>query len=114
MAAVASRDPSVVKRTRMPSLQKQRGEHAECQQETGFGIQRATNAEEMAASGTVIEVRHILLFGCLLIGSCAFAESPTPPEYRLRFFHTHTGERLDIVYRIGTEYIPESLDRVDH
>jgi len=62
----------------------------------------------------MVEMRHILLFGCLLIGSSAFAESSTPPEYRLRFFHTHTGERLDIVYRIGTEYIPESPELVDH
>ena len=59
----------------------------------------------------MVEMRHILLLGCLLIGSCAFAESSTPHEYRLRFFHTHTGERLDIVYRIGNEYIPESLGR---
>ena len=25
-------------------------------------------------------------------------------EYRLRFYHTHTGERLDIVYRHGDTY----------
>src|ERR1700691_1551238 len=35
-------------------------------------------------------------------------------EYRLRFFHTHTGERLDVVYRRGDEYIPEALDVLDH
>ena len=43
------------------------------------------------------------------------AESTTPPhEYRLRFFHTHTRERLDIVYRRGDQYIPEALDELDH
>jgi uncharacterized protein YcbK (DUF882 family) len=26
------------------------------------------------------------------------------PEYRLRFYHTHTGERLDVVYRRGESY----------
>ena len=31
------------------------------------------------------------------------------PEYRLRLFHTHTGQRLDIVYRRGDSYIPEAL-----
>jgi len=36
------------------------------------------------------------------------------PEYRLKFFHTHTGERLDIVYRRGDEYIPAALDELDH
>jgi len=40
--------------------------------------------------------------------------SPTPHEYRLRFFHTHTGERLDVVYRRGDQYIPEALDELDH
>jgi len=34
-------------------------------------------------------------------------------EYRLRFYHTHTNERLDIVYRRGDAYIPEALDRLD-
>ena len=35
-------------------------------------------------------------------------------EYRLRFYHTHTGERLDVVYRRGGRYIPEALDDLDH
>jgi len=39
---------------------------------------------------------------------------PAAPEYRLRFYHTHTGERLDIVYRRGDQYIPEALDELDH
>jgi len=39
---------------------------------------------------------------------------PAAHEYRLRFFHTHTGERLDVVYRRGDQYIPEALDELDH
>jgi uncharacterized protein YcbK (DUF882 family) len=39
---------------------------------------------------------------------------PAVPEYRLRFYHTHTGERLDIIYRRGDQYIPEALDELDH
>jgi uncharacterized protein YcbK (DUF882 family) len=31
----------------------------------------------------------------------------------LRFFHTHTGERLDVVYRIGDRYIPEAIEQLD-
>ena len=38
----------------------------------------------------------------------------SPREYRLRFYHTHTGERLDVVYRHGDQYIPEALDQLDH
>jgi uncharacterized protein YcbK (DUF882 family) len=40
--------------------------------------------------------------------------SPAAREYRLRFYHTHTGERLDVVYRRGDQYIPEALDELDH
>jgi uncharacterized protein YcbK (DUF882 family) len=42
-------------------------------------------------------------------------ESATSParEYRLRFYHTHTNERLDIVYRRGDTYIPEALATLD-
>lgn len=35
-------------------------------------------------------------------------------QYHLRFFHTHTRERLDVVYRMGDQYIPEALDQLDH
>jgi uncharacterized protein YcbK (DUF882 family) len=35
-------------------------------------------------------------------------------EYRLRFYHTHTNERLDIVYKIGDTYLPGALAQLDH
>lgn len=47
--------------------------------------------------------------GCL--ASEAAASSPT--IYRLRLYHTHTEERIDIVYRIGDAYIPSALNRLD-
>lgn len=52
----------------------------------------------------------------LLLGTLGTAQStvPSPREYRLRFYHTHTGERLDVVYRRGDQYIPEALDELDH
>jgi uncharacterized protein YcbK (DUF882 family) len=40
--------------------------------------------------------------------------SPAAHEYRLRFYHTHTGERLNVVYRRGDRYIPGALDELDH
>jgi len=52
----------------------------------------------------------VLLFAAPLGHTLA----PTPREYRLRFYHTHTGERLDIVYRRGDSYIPEALAQIDH
>ena len=40
------------------------------------------------------------------------AEAPAP-EYRLRLFHTHTGERIDIVYQRGDVYFPDAINRLD-
>ena len=41
------------------------------------------------------------------------AEAGAQP-YHLQFFHTHTGERLDVVYRVGDHYLPEALERLDY
>jgi uncharacterized protein YcbK (DUF882 family) len=47
------------------------------------------------------------------LGHTTESTVPSPHEYRLRFYHTHTGERLDVVYRRGDQYIPEALDELD-
>ena len=36
------------------------------------------------------------------------------PEYRLRLYHTHTGKRLDIVYRRGDSYSAQALATLDN
>lgn len=36
------------------------------------------------------------------------------PEYRLRFFHTHTNQHIDIVYRRGGDYLPDALEKLDY
>jgi uncharacterized protein YcbK (DUF882 family) len=37
-----------------------------------------------------------------------------PQEFHLRMHHLHTGEDIDIVYRIGDTYIPAALDKLNH
>jgi len=60
-----------------------------------------------------------VVFGSISISPTA-AEPKLPANsdspYRLHFFHTHTGERLDIVYRdgVGQDYDQESLARLNH
>jgi uncharacterized protein YcbK (DUF882 family) len=61
------------------------------------------------------------LFGVLLLffSVCAatFAGgSPVQPEqaYRLRLYHLHTNESIDVVYRIGDTYVPSAIDQLDH
>jgi uncharacterized protein YcbK (DUF882 family) len=55
----------------------------------------------------------VLLVGilCLPAGEAAIA-SPQR-EYRLRLYHTHTNEQIDLVYRRGNVYIPDAIDRLD-
>jgi uncharacterized protein YcbK (DUF882 family) len=36
------------------------------------------------------------------------------PVYRLRLYHTHTDERIDVVYRRGNTYDPEALEQLDY
>jgi uncharacterized protein YcbK (DUF882 family) len=57
----------------------------------------------------------LLSFSAVLLGSALFAQGAelASQPYHLRFFHTHTGERLDVVYRIADRYIPEALDQLD-
>ena len=44
----------------------------------------------------------------------AFTTAPPAREFRLRLYHTHTNERLHIVYRRGDTYVPEALNELDH
>jgi uncharacterized protein YcbK (DUF882 family) len=42
------------------------------------------------------------------------ASTASFPEYHLRMHHLHTGEDIDIVYRIGDTYIPAALDQLNY
>jgi len=48
----------------------------------------------------------------LIVFSVRAAPTP-PPQYRVRLFHTHTGERIDIVYREGDRYLPGALEQLN-
>lgn len=61
-----------------------------------------------------------LLFCALLIVIFSFASpavaanaSPSDIPYRLRLFHTHTGQRIDIVYRRGDTYDSDALAQLN-
>ena len=47
--------------------------------------------------------------GALVPGAIA-----SEPEYRLRLHHLHTGEDIDVVYRIGNTYVPDALARLNY
>ena len=60
----------------------------------------------------VLALTSGLLFASLQPASANAADTPLQ-QYRLRLFHTHTNEQIDIVYRIGDVYIPEAANRLD-
>ncbi|HLY18778.1 MAG TPA: DUF882 domain-containing protein [Bryobacteraceae bacterium] len=42
------------------------------------------------------------------------ATAPAAREYRLFLFHNHTGERMDVVYRIGAHYLTPALAKLNY
>jgi uncharacterized protein YcbK (DUF882 family) len=68
-----------------------------------------------------MELRHFLFAGVAVCGLLAGAvtasaatASTNPEQYRLRLYHLHTGERIDVVYRIGDHYLPGAVAQLDH
>jgi uncharacterized protein YcbK (DUF882 family) len=39
--------------------------------------------------------------------------SANAEQYRLRMYHLHTGERIDVVYRIGDNYLPNAVGELN-
>lgn len=61
----------------------------------------------------------LLLTATFMHGAAAraYAQAPAPQlqlEHRLNLFHTHTGERLDIVFRQGDAYVPKAIAKLDY
>ena len=82
-------------------------------------VRNSLELETVRLAGIKLVFRRcaLLLIFLSFISSIAHAldvAQPSSPEYRLRFYHTHTREHLDVVYRRGDTYMPEALDQLDH
>ena len=83
---------------------------------------RIGSPQESAAFDCDLEIACRV--ACLLLGFSALMAVPSPAtsaaapralrEYRLRLYHTHTGESLDVVFRRGDSYIPEALAQLNY
>jgi uncharacterized protein YcbK (DUF882 family) len=63
-----------------------------------------------------LEIFRVTLFTSAISWSVPlFAEGAAQPEpaYRLRLYHTHTNEGIDVVYRRGDDYIPSAVARLN-
>ena len=61
----------------------------------------------------------ILILIALAVPAAAYSAtgdraSDANDVHRLRLDHTHTDEHLDVVYRVGDEYVPEAIDELEH
>lgn len=65
--------------------------------------------------GTSVRFFLVAFLALFFAGPRTKADSSPDPTlpYHLRFFHTHTGERLDIVYRHGDTYDPSALAQLN-
>ena len=59
--------------------------------------------------------KHFFCFSLLVALPCGAANANASiPSYRLRLYHLHTGEHIDVVYRIGDQYLPDGVAELDH
>jgi len=89
--------------------------------------------QSIRAPRTIRSIRNIASTGlklltlstvCFLAPQCSLAESPVShasalahmvgQKYELKLHHLHTGESLDVVYRIGNTYVPSALSKLNH
>ena len=56
----------------------------------------------------------VALPGVGLLPNDEYDLPPDGEKYELKLAHSHTGEMIDVVYRIGDTYIPEALDELNH
>jgi uncharacterized protein YcbK (DUF882 family) len=55
-----------------------------------------------------------LCAGGVSVSAATVANAPAPQQYRLHLYHLHTGEHIDVVYRVGDQYVPNAVAELDH
>lgn len=81
----------------------------------GFFIQRQMEVFLRKAIVLFLFSAVLTILAGLHVNSVSLAADSSPnEEHHLRLYHTHTGERIDIVYRRGDEYIPAAEEQLDH
>jgi uncharacterized protein YcbK (DUF882 family) len=56
----------------------------------------------------------VLLLGGEMRAAEKAGTAVEPEQYRLRLYQLHTGERIDVVYRIGDQYQAGAVEQLDH
>ena len=75
------------------------------------GVTRSACANGMPATG-VMGVRGMVAAANMGAGGVGVGTSTQ--RYMLRLHHTHTGEDINIVYRVGDTYLPEAIEKLNY
>jgi uncharacterized protein YcbK (DUF882 family) len=78
-----------------------------------FGVELLSCILKAVSRFRLLPVVILFLSAAATVGARG-AVNEAPSSYRLHFFHTHTGERLDITYRHGDAYDPAALVTLNH
>lgn len=62
--------------------------------------------------GKLLRFRTVAIV-LLLSGSRLLAAGSSSPKYRLHLYNLHTGESINVVYRIGSQYQPQAVSELD-
>ncbi|WP_263411591.1 DUF882 domain-containing protein [Terriglobus tenax] len=73
------------------------------------------------ACGAALSAALLLLFGSrttVRANDLPTGMKPVPArpleQFRLKMHHLHTGEDIDVVYKIGNEYVPSAVEKLNH
>ena len=86
----------------------------EIQLATGYRISRPGNCADAPVARRQFVKGLVGLATAPLLPLPALATISSVAERRLSFAHTHTGEKLAVVYRSGDEYAIDALRQVNH
>jgi uncharacterized protein YcbK (DUF882 family) len=78
---------------------------------------KAVHRERSILLKKVLPVSLAALMAICSATRTSAAEASTTPDssiYRLHLHHLHTGESLDVVYRVGDRYLPDGIAKLDH
>ena len=56
----------------------------------------------------------VKLLVCLSLLAVLPCHAEDATSYRLHLYHLHTGEHIDVVYRVGDQYLPDGVAELDH
>ena len=63
---------------------------------------------------SILTAAILALLGVASLNATAADTPSSASAYRLHLYHLHTGESIDVVYRVGDRYIPEAVAQLDH